>query len=219
MLETLLAGALSVLLVGDSHTVGLVQGGGPSFSQVLGEELGEAYEVRVAGCGGSTVLDWTRERQRGKAGQVRRGCMRGGAYALARAKLPADFAVVLLGTNDAAGFGEAGPVPPKAYGEAMQELVAALLQDGVRHVVLVIPPPSAGPWVGPRRRPRLEAYRLELHALADANEKASRGPDLLALIEVGTHLRPGAVHLNAAGHRLLGERLARDVRAVEEEAR
>ena len=56
----LLAGTLSVLLLGDSHALGLVKGGGPGFFQVLAAELGEGYEVRLSACPGSTVLDWTR---------------------------------------------------------------------------------------------------------------------------------------------------------------
>ncbi len=202
-------GAMSVLLLGDSHALGVVKGGGPGVFQLLGQELGAGYEVRLSACPGSTVLDWTRE-ARGPA-----RCMVAGAYgALARPHLPADVAIVLLGTNDAAGFGESGPVPPERYAEAMQTLVAALLADGVRHVVLVTPPPSAGPYAGPDRRPRLEAYREALRHLADAEERVTSGPDLLELVKVGEHLDAGAVHLNAAGHRLLAEHLARDVRTL-----
>jgi hypothetical protein len=208
-MQLLLTAALSVLLLGDSHALGIVRGGGPGFFQVVGEELGPDYEVRLSACPGSTSLDWTRPVQRDVP------CSLGGAYeALARPNLPADIAVVLLGTNDAAGFGERSPLSAASYEQAMRTLVAALLHDGVRHVLLLAPPPSAGPFAGPRRRERLEAYREALRTLASETDRVSLGPDLLVLIEPGRHLPDGAVHFNAAGHRLVGERLAEDVRAV-----
>lgn len=209
MTTPLLLAATSVLLLGDSHALGLVKGGGPSLFLVLGQELGPAYEVRLSACPGSTVLDWTRPAR----GEAR--CSTAGAYeSLARPHLPTDVAAVLLGTNDAAGFGEAGPVSPEAYDRAMRALVDALLRDGVRHVILIPAPRSAGPFAGPARTPRLEGYREVLHAIADENPRVSRGPDLLELIELDTHLPRGGVHFNAAGHRLAAERLALDVRAA-----
>ncbi len=209
-IQALLAAVTTVLVLGDSHSLGMVKGGGPSFFFLLGRELGRDYELRLSACPGSTVLDWTRE------SPVEARCSMAGAYdSLARPNLPADVAIVLLGTNDAAGFGEAAPLSTRRYANAMRELVNALLGDGVRRVVLVPPPPSAGPFAGSERRTRLAAYGRALRALADEEERISTGPDLLELIEVGTHLEPGAVHLNAAGHRLVAERLARELRALE----
>lgn len=208
----LLAAATTVLLLGDSHALGLVKGGGPSLFVVMQEQLGDGFEVRLSACPGSTVLDWTRPAR----SEAR--CSLAGAYeSLARPHLPADVVAILLGTNDAAGFGEAGPVSPETYGRAMRRLVAALLRDGVRRVILIAPPRSAGPMAGRARTPRLEAYREALRAIAGENPKVSSGPDLFELIELGTHLSPGAVHFNAAGHRLAGEHLAGDVRAVARE--
>ena len=61
-MHSILAGLMSVLVIGDSHTQGVVDGGGPSFVEVLRERLGTDYAVSTAVCPGSTSLDWIRRR-------------------------------------------------------------------------------------------------------------------------------------------------------------
>ncbi len=104
-----------ILFVGDSITAG----GGASdpatggFVALIAERFPE-LEVANAGCGGSTVRDWTLD------GPTLPCAVLGAWTTLAEPELPASITHILLGTNDAVGFFEFFPdgamgnfVPPE----------------------------------------------------------------------------------------------------------
>ncbi len=198
---------IRVVVLGDSH----VKGGqseprGPSFVEVLREELGRRYEVVGAGCGGSTTYDWTHD-------GPSFGCSLGNAYPeVGRPHLPAEIVVILLGTNDAAGFGEPKPIAPKVYAEAMEELVSRVQRDGAKRVLLLGPPTN--PLARKLAARRLQLYSEALAALAEREPNVYMGPDLQELIDLEEHFGGRTAHMNAVGHRLIGERLAQAVRAL-----
>jgi lysophospholipase L1-like esterase len=215
--EALLAAAVSVLLLGDSHVAGAFAGGTPAgaapFSEVLRRELGAGYSVAVAGCSGSSVRDWT-------VHTVDFFCAAGGAYpALARPQLPADVVVVLLGSNDAAGYLELTPVEPDEYARLMAQLVERIAGDGGHEILLVGPPPVPFPLARATRAVRLRGYTEALRALATGRPHVHMGPALLELLNRDDHFGPSQIHMNAAGHRAVGEALARDVAALAEALR
>ena len=198
-----------VVVLGDSHVAGgQSKPHGPSFVEVLREELGPRYEVVAAGCPGSSTHDWTHD-------GPSLACSMGNAYPeLGRPQLPADIVVILLGTNDAAGFKEERPASPRVYAREMRELVHRVQADGGRRILLVGPPPSPRPrWRGARR---LRAYSKALAALAQREPNVYMGPDLQEFIDPEEHFDGRKVHMNAAGHRLVGERLALAVRALQD---
>jgi lysophospholipase L1-like esterase len=196
-----------LLVLGDSHVEGLQSNPrGPNFVDVLREELGWSYEVVAAGCSGSTTHDWTRDGDS-------LGCSILNAYPeLAQPQLPAEIVVILLGTNDAVGFGEEQPITSQAYAQAMQELVRRVGRDGGQCVLLLGPPPNPLAWK--RGRQRLKQYPKALAALAEQEPNVYMGPDLQEFINFEEHFDGRKVHMNAAGHRLIGERLAVAVREL-----
>jgi lysophospholipase L1-like esterase len=196
-----------VIVIGDSHVKGTQsQPRGPSFVEVLREGLGWRYEVVGAGCGGSTVRDWTHD------GPTFNCSMRNAYPELGRPHLPAEIVVVLLGTNDAVGFGEPRPLDPQLYAQEMQELVRRVQHDGGQHILLLGPPPNPlARLLAPRR---LRDYSEALAALAEQEPHVYMGPDLQQVVDLEEHFGGRTAHMNAAGHRLVGERLALAVRVL-----
>jgi lysophospholipase L1-like esterase len=210
--EALLAAAVSVLLLGDSHVAGAMGEGTPAdalaFSEVLRQELGEGYRVTAAGCPGSSVRDWT-------VNTVGWFCAAGGAYpALGRPQLPADIVVVLLGSNDAVGYLETTPLEPDEYARLMAQLLDSIAADGGREILLVGPPPAPFPRARATPPARLRGYTEALRALAAERPHVHMGPALLELLNREDHFRSTQIHMNAEGHRAVGEALARHVAAV-----
>jgi len=196
-----------LVVLGDSHVEGLQSSPqGSSFVEVLREELGWSYEVVAAGCPGSTTHDWTHD-------GPSLGCSLRNAYPeLGRPHLPAEIVVILLGTNDAVGYGEERPFTPQVYAQTMQELVRRVRRDGGRRILLLGPPPNPRAWR--RGAQRLQQYPKALAALAEQEPNVYMGPDLQEFINFEEHFEGRRVHMNAAGHRLIGERLALAVRAL-----
>jgi lysophospholipase L1-like esterase len=196
-----------VVVLGDSHVKGRQsEPRGPSFVEVLREELGWRYEVVGAGCGGSTVHDWTHD-------GPTFGCNMRNAYPIrGQPQLPAEIVVIMLGSNDAVGFGEPRPLDPQVYVREMQALVRRVRRDGGQLILLLGPPPSPLAW--PPAARRLREYGEALAALAEQEPGVHMGPDLQHLIDLQEHFGGRSVHMNAAGHRLVGERLALAVRVL-----
>jgi lysophospholipase L1-like esterase len=196
-----------VVVFGDSHVKGQQsKPRGPSFVEVLREELGPRYEVVAAGCPGSSAHDWTRD------GPSLYCSMLNAYPEVGRPHLPAEIVVILLGTNDAVGFSEERPLTPKVYAEAMRKLAGRTQGDGGQRILLLGPPPN--PLVGKRGARRLRQYSKALAALAEEEPNVYMGPDLQEFIDSEEHFGGRTAHMNAVGHRLIGERLARAVRAL-----
>lgn len=196
-----------VVVFGDSHVTGRQsKPPGPNFVEVLREELGPRYEVVAAGCSGSTANDWIHD-------GPPLGCSIQNAYPdVGRPHLPAEIVVILLGTNDAVGFLEEKPLSPAVYTQAMEKLVARARRDGAQRILLLGPPPNPlARGLGARR---LARYSKALAALAEQEPNVHMGPDLQEFIDLEEHFGGRRVHMNAVGHRLIGERLALAVRAL-----
>jgi lysophospholipase L1-like esterase len=202
---------IRVVVVGDSHVKGRQsKPRGASFVEVLREELGWRYEVVGAGCPGSTVHDWTHD-------GPTLGCSMRNAYPIrGQPHLPAEIVVIMLGTNDAVGFGEPRPLDPQVYAQEMQELVRRVRHDGGQHILLIGPPPNPlARRLAPRR---LRGYSEALAALAEQEPNVHMGPDLQQFVDLKEHFGGRTAHMNAAGHRLVGERLALAVRVLQASA-
>lgn len=198
-------GPARVLLVGDSITAGNVsEPKGPPYPELLAASLGKEIAIEVAACSGSTAWDWRPSADpMSCAGEW---TAPNPYVALAIPGLPADAAVVLLGTNDSAGAWAAQRTADD-YEAALREIVTGLLADGADRVVLMTPPPV---YHRLKRYVRLQDLRLRVQAICDDVSGVICGPDLYRLL-VREDFEPGNVHPNAAGHakiaRALGETL------------
>jgi lysophospholipase L1-like esterase len=198
-----------VVVLGDSHvTGGQSKPHGPSLVEVLREELGPRYEVVAAGCPGSSAHDWTQD------GPSLACSLRNAYPEVGRPHLPAEIVVILLGSNDAVGFSEERPLTPQVYAQAMQKLVRRVQRDGGQRLLLLGPPPN--PLARGRGAQRLRDYPKALAALAEQEPNVYMGPNLQEFIDLEEHFGGRRVHMNAVGHRLIGERLALAVRALQD---
>jgi lysophospholipase L1-like esterase len=196
-----------LVVLGDSHITGAQsEPRGPTFVEVLREELGPSYEVVAAGCPGSSANDWTHD------GPSLACSLRNAYLELGRPHLPAEIVVILLGSNDAVGFAEERPLTPQVYAQAIQELVRRVQRDGGQRILLLGPPPN--PLARRRSAQRLRDYSKSLAALAEQEPDVYMGPNLQEFIDLKEHFGGRKVHMNAVGHRLIGERLALAVRAL-----
>jgi lysophospholipase L1-like esterase len=194
----------SVLLIGDSITVGRVGGPpGRPYRLLLADALGTDYALTHVACSGTSSRDWTIS----QGNALCPGSFSPPTLYQSRAlpKLPADVVTVLLGTNDAQGAGEPSPVAREDYAAAMREIVGKLRADGASHVVLMTPPPipsSDDPTVSEL----LAGYREEVLALCGASPGVVCGPDLFTLLDASDFFR-NDVHPNIAGHRKIADAL------------
>jgi len=200
-----------VVLLGDSITARQMSGPpGPPYSEVLAELLGDGYEVVNIGCPGSTSLDWTISHGSTLCnGFVTPNLFEGRAVP----NLPADVVTIMLGTNDATGFFEPRPIPPRVYGQSLAEIVNNLLADGAGTVVVMTPPPRCSS-TDRGTRSRLLAYRKIILDHCGDYPGAACGPDVFTLLDPVTSFDNCDVHPNAEGHAALAAALAEVVLAV-----
>lgn len=193
-----------VVLIGDSITYGLSSKPvGPGFAALLAESLGSGYALVNVSCGGTSSLDWSPNVGNAMCGPDEEPSR---IYtARVKPQLPADLAVVMLGTNDAQGSYEPqGPIDAQHYRAAIGELTAALLTDGARRVMLLTPPPLAA---NVQFHLRLARYGVMIGTLcAPPGDAVLCGPDAFALLQP-EDFEPGNAHPNASGHRKLAEAL------------
>lgn len=208
-----------VLAIGDSFTDGFISGEpAPAYVEILRTVLGRDFEVVKLGCGGSTVLDFTRPPFAVKI------CNFNGAYELLVApETPADLATILFGTNEANGFMENDcrkdpkifeqcPVSAERFKASMIALIDRLVSQGVPQVILLKPSkrPKAAAFVSEN----LRAYGVAVGEICAARSDVTCGPDLYQLLDLERDFVGDNIHPNANGHRLIGEALARVVREV-----
>lgn len=197
----------AVLCYGDSNTYGWVPGSGGRFPRdvrwpgVLASELGAGWHVIEEGLGGRTTIfdDPILPGRNGKT--YFEPCL--------LSHEPLDAVVVALGTNDL-------KVRFAASGADIARGVALLAETalGFTPNVLVLGLPTLG---------RLDERSDEL---AGAHEKAERirphlrawaaaaGFELLELHELVSFTEEDGVHLDAAGHRVIGEAVAQRVASM-----
>lgn len=195
---------ISVVLVGDSITAGIVSGAEPGdpYAGLLADALGPDFAVSEIGCGGASSLDWTRSRGTPICGAEDRQLPN--LYeARLLPELPADLVTILLGTNDALGYLEPDRVDPADYRDAIEEIVFDLLADGAGRVMLLTPPPNIG---RPTERALLLGYRSEILDLCGSLEDVLCGPDVYTLLDADD-FELANVHPNAAGHQKIADAL------------
>ena len=196
-----------VVLVGDSITAGVSsEPKGPGYAELLAGLLGPEFEVVNVACGGSSTLDWQPGAPSWLCTDIEHAVP---LYeGRARPALPADVAIILLGTNDLAGALEPAPVEPDAYRDALRTLADALHADGARLVVILSPPFSM------RGVVRLAGYRQRIGELCRERPFLRCGPDLGALLDPIRDFQLNDLHPNASGHAKIAAALAETLRAT-----
>ncbi len=196
-----------VLCYGDSNTYGSVPGGGDRFPRdvrwpgVLAAQLGDGWHVIEEGLGGRTTVfdDPILPDRNGK--RYLPPCL--------LSHQPLDLVVIFLGTNDL-------KVRFSASAADIARGVAALVETAL----------SVTPRVLVLGLPRLGPLDEDEDELAGAHEKAERmrpylrewtaelGAELLELHELVSYTEEDGFHLDAAGHRTIGEAVARRITAL-----
>ncbi len=115
-----------------------------------------------------------------------------------------DIVVILLGTNDALGFGEPNDasVPPAEFEENLLEIVETLLRNGVEDVVVLI---SAMPpyWRGTEKGRLISAYSELTPAVC--RQTGSTCVDLSVGMPEAGYVE--WIHPTVVGHAHIAERL------------
>ena len=191
------AAALSLLILGDSLSTDLphlVAGGGTPYSVVVAERSDGA--TTNAAVYATTSRQWNPET--------------GLSYYANRAKpaMPVDWVIILLGSNDASGFGQAAPTPPEEYVANIEALALTALEDGAGRVLLGIPPHDQ--YGRAETAAHLAAYREELLNLCDEIPAIDCGPDYTEVLsaEAGHYSFEewgGFIHPNESGHLAMAE--------------
>jgi lysophospholipase L1-like esterase len=202
---------LDVVLIGDSITAGVVSGAdGLPYAQILPVLLGADFEVANIACAGSTSLDWTLT-------QASPWC---GAdpvppnlfEARALPNLPAAFAVLLLGTNDAIGFVEPEPISIETYAAAIEEIVANLIVFGADSVILMTPPRRCARDVDVQSR--LHGYRQAILMRCSELANTFCGPDLHEILDLDLHFANCNPHPNDLGHQVIASELSETIVSI-----
>jgi lysophospholipase L1-like esterase len=195
-----------LLLIGDSITLGAKMGEpvGPAFPELLARRV--AGSVQNLGCGGTSALDWLPYSEL-SAPPCRSTWWH--YRDLVKPELPARIVGVLLGTNDATGFGEVdhAPVSAERYGWAITVLSGRLLSDGAGSVLLMTPPHNH---VTPEEEVdlRLRSYRDEIVRICDASREddVHCGPDLYTALGP-EFFANGNLHPNGAAHAWIADQI------------
>jgi lysophospholipase L1-like esterase len=192
-----------MLFVGDSITRGTgaldpSQGG---FTAQIGQRFPEVL-VANAGCGGSTIRDWTIERGNG-------ACAIGDAWnLLASPELPAQITHVMLGTNGARGgrFEFFGPISPPEYEARLRMLV-----ERAPGLVLISSAPVSAARPYGAIDDRLRGYRDAIALIVSEYEYAEHGVDAYALLDPRSDFVADGIHPNDQGHTRIADELERQL--------
>lgn len=196
-----------VLCYGDSNTYGSIPGGGGRFPRdvrwpgVLATRLGGGWHVIEEGLGGRTTVfdDPILPDRNGRT--YLPPCL--------QSHEPLDLVLIFLGTNDLKARFAASAADVARGVEVLAEIALAVAPK-----VLVLGLPRLGP---------LDERADEM---AGAHEKAERmrpylrrwthelGVDLLELHELVSYTDEDGFHLDAAGHRTIGEAVAQRIAAM-----
>jgi lysophospholipase L1-like esterase len=144
--------------------------------------IANPYLVGVnAGVGGTTSIDWAY----------------GGFPPTPWPDLAGENVGVMLGTNDASGFGEGAPSTPCEYRTALEVILDRIEAEGGTPW-LATPPPAFVP--APEAIARLEEFREIVLDLCSP----TCGPDFYTLLEQ-EHFPLMDIHPNDAGYRFIAE--------------
>jgi len=207
------ARAVEVVLLGDSITYGTTF---PledrPYTDLLAAELAGTHVLRNAGCAGASTSDWT---------------LSGGDHscypdvheslifdAVLRPLLPADWVVILLGTNDSIGAREPAVLSAQLYEQNLIEIMEQARAAGAGAFLLVTPPPRCEA----AAMQALAGYREVLLSLCEARADTECGPNLLRLLDAQQDLSACNVHPNQRGTQKIAKALARRLRELSSQA-
>lgn len=179
-----------IAIIGDSHVAGSRMGGaGAPFGAVLAKTLAGQVEVERYGIGGATAADGARRWQGRDLPEV-------------------GLVILAFGTNDAAPRGwlrSKTPVPTSRFKAVMTQMIEGWRAKG--HQVALLAPPPGGSAAITRR---LAPYRIAVGELGTSLGVAVLDPAeaFAACSAAQPVLTHDALHMNAAGHKCLGEWLA-----------
>lgn len=201
-----------LLCFGDSNTWGYVPASGQRFRHdvrwpgVLQARLGGGYRVIEEGLNGRTTVHEDAERE-DRNGRRLLG-------PLLESHAPLDLLIVMLGTNDLMPCYASGAADVARGAAALLDLAAASAagrQASAPPLLLIAPPRivANGAALDPELHDAVEesaALGACLRSLAE-----ERGCDFLDAAGIVSPSARDGVHLDAAGHRLLGEAVAEAV--------
>jgi lysophospholipase L1-like esterase len=213
------------VFIGDSNTAADTRvGQGLGFVGWLNVMLGYKYVFFNGGCYGATTRDWWLPKRihapysfcySNSGGSPRLFNVRAAPF------LPADFAVIMLGSNDSVGALEDGPTTVAEYGKSLEQMSLAVARRGTPLVILMTPATrldcieqaiQQNPW-GVDCLARLRGYREEVLRICREHEDEGIvcGPDVQAMTiaDVHAYFNPQAwnnfdkTHFTSAGHSLI----------------
>lgn len=201
-----------LLLTGDSITAGTVSNPlGPAYAEILPDLFGPSVSVVNAGLAGMSSVYLN------PSVPCDAFCAEDTYFdELIAPELPADIATLMLGLNDALGFFLPGPITPADYEANLREIVDAIFDGGVSHVVLMSPPT-------PRSAEHLWddyliPYRDAVFTYCKGTVGVVCGPDLQQLLDADLDFESGDIHPNGTGHAKIAQALYTRILAVPEPA-
>jgi lysophospholipase L1-like esterase len=174
-----------------------------SVGMLLPLLLGRKYSVINVACGASSAGSWSPDSQRVCHNRYEEPPF----WSRLMPTLPADWVVVMLGTNDS-HYWMYPPRPPADVGADYAAIAHTAIAHGAQRIMLVPPPPRPPGTPGGQRLAVLAAYGDEMRALCVAHEQIVCGPDLLELMDAETDFRHGNVHPNGPGHAKMAQLVA-----------
>ena len=178
---------VKVLLIGDSlsnpvpgrHTEANVR----IYAVTLAERLGSGYEIVNVARPGSSAFQWVHDLFEKWAVPER----------------PVEIVILLIGSNDAAGF-QPDSMPARRFEGVIRTLARLSLALGAETVVLVPAPQQGG--LGRRidLNIRLGRYRDAIMRVCESSRGVVCGPDLYMMLARNEHLENDRIHLNQKGH-------------------
>jgi arylsulfatase A-like enzyme/lysophospholipase L1-like esterase len=191
---------LRVACIGDSITLG--PGGADSYPAKLGGLLGNGYEVRNFGVGGTTLLaGGDRPYQKTKASRDAAG-------------FDPQIVIVMLGTNDSCGLPRGNWEKSAAFATDAAAMLRSLAKPG-RRVIVALPTPMLPdrPVLKPERVTDLRERAPRLSAIRDwwRQEAAKLGIEIVDLSDVfdaDPAWTTDGVHPTPAGYSRIAARIA-----------
>ncbi len=209
-----LAGSFKILILGDSVAAG-TQGRpvGAPFHQILEDRLVTEVDPEIVvvngACGGTSTHDWASHEPSCCPQDPTGFAVPNLLEARAEPHLPADVVVLIIGGNDASGFGEPHPRTPEEYADALTAVIGELLDTGVRRVVKAGSPklhPLEEVCRRAKKNARLALLREVDHEVCDADPRVDCAPEFFHLLDASDYALCNP-HPNVSGQQKMADAL------------